>query len=93
MKKKRLSISYKKERVVLSDVLPYEIPVIFSNRYFYKFLVEHLVSFDSKGLVIKWESSSDTVRDIIKLLFKANKIISDNSSGPCTDCDKKKNMH
>lgn len=31
-------IGYSKERVVLSDVLPYETPLIFSNRYFYHYL-------------------------------------------------------
>ncbi|KJD34995.1 reverse transcriptase [Tamlana sedimentorum] len=37
--KKKIPISYSKERVVLSDVLPYETPVTFSNRYFYKYLI------------------------------------------------------
>ncbi len=36
--RKKLKIPYTKERVVLSDVLPYEVPLIFSNRYFYKLL-------------------------------------------------------
>ena len=39
-KKKKIPIKYGEERVVLSDTLPYEIPLIFSNRYFYKFLRE-----------------------------------------------------
>lgn len=39
MKKKYVS-NNKKQRVILSDILPYEIPVIFSNRYFYRFLVK-----------------------------------------------------
>lgn len=37
--KKKIPITYSKERVVLSDILPYETPVTFSNRYFYKFLI------------------------------------------------------
>jgi hypothetical protein len=36
--RKKLKIPYTKERVVLSDILPYEAPLIFSNRYFYKLL-------------------------------------------------------
>lgn len=36
--RKKFKIPYTKERVVLSDVLPYEVPLIFSNRYFYKLL-------------------------------------------------------
>lgn len=33
-------IKYEKERVLLSDILPYEIPLFFSNRKFYDFLVK-----------------------------------------------------
>ena len=40
--RKKIPITYSKERVVLSDVLPYETPVTFSNRYFYKYLLESL---------------------------------------------------
>ncbi|WP_369176662.1 hypothetical protein [Candidatus Thiodubiliella endoseptemdiera] len=29
--KKKEKIAYKKERVVLSDILPYEVPAIFNN--------------------------------------------------------------
>lgn len=39
--RKKVPITYSKERVVLSDVLPYETPVTFSNRYFYKYLLKH----------------------------------------------------
>jgi hypothetical protein len=34
--RRKQKIQYPKERVILSDVLPYEIPLIFSNRYFFK---------------------------------------------------------
>ena len=37
-KRRKIRLKYKKERVLLSDVLPYELPVIFTNRYFYRFL-------------------------------------------------------
>ena len=39
--RKKVPISYSKERAVLSDVLSYETPVTFSNRYFYKYLIKH----------------------------------------------------
>ena len=39
------SIKYSLERVVLGDVLPYETPIIFSNRYFYDFLVKYIVKY------------------------------------------------
>lgn len=41
MRRKKIRLRYKKERVVFSDVLPYELPLIFSNRYFYRFLVRN----------------------------------------------------
>ncbi len=68
---KKYPIKYKKERVVLSDVLPYEIPVIYSNRYFYKFLTEYKVKIDSKKLTVSWENKkNDEVPDeVIKLFF------------------------
>ena len=38
--RKVIPIKYSIERVVLSDVLPYETPVTFSNRYFYQYLLK-----------------------------------------------------
>ena len=43
MRRKKIKLRYKKERVVFSDVLPYELPFIFTNRYFYRFLVKNEV--------------------------------------------------
>ncbi len=43
--KHKKSIKYSLERVVLGDVLPYETPIIFSNRYFYDFLVKYIVKY------------------------------------------------
>lgn len=40
-RRKKIKLQYKKERVVFSDILPYELPIIFSNRYFYRFLVNN----------------------------------------------------
>jgi hypothetical protein len=39
--KRKKRIKYSRDRVVLSDTLPYETPITFSNRYFYKFLSEN----------------------------------------------------
>ncbi|QEC77101.1 antiviral reverse transcriptase Drt3b [Mucilaginibacter ginsenosidivorax] len=46
-KKKIIDINYSKERVVLSDVLPFETPLIFSNRHFYNFLKQHSFMLDN----------------------------------------------
>lgn len=40
--RKKIKLSYCKERVLFSDVLPYECPIIFSNRYLYRFLAKYL---------------------------------------------------
>ena len=41
-KRKKIKLSYSKERVLFSDVLPCECPIIFSNRYLYRFLAKYL---------------------------------------------------
>lgn len=41
-KRKKIKLSYSKERVLFSDVLPYECPIIFSNRYLYRFLAKYV---------------------------------------------------
>lgn len=67
MKRNKRPIKYKKERVVLSDVLPFEIPVTFSNRHFYDFLIKNKIELlDNK---IKWDKNENTLNTIIKLLF------------------------
>ena len=47
-KKRLVAITNDKNRVILSEVLPYETPVIFSNRYFYKFLVKNGIFLTTK---------------------------------------------
>ena len=45
MKRKTIRLKYKKQRAVWSDVLPYELPLTFSNHYFYDFLLDYDVEF------------------------------------------------
>lgn len=66
-KKKALSINFPIERVVLSDVLPYEVPIVFSNRYFYKFLCNHSVKFH--GNTISWNRNDEALDSLIKILL------------------------
>lgn len=72
------TIDYKKERVVLSDVLPYEIPPFFSNRYFYHFLVKNKVSIidveDKKQIRFKKDDNGIT-KNLIRILFGIDKNI------------------
>ncbi len=67
MKKNKRVIKYKKERVILSDVLPYEIPVTYSNRHFYDFLTKNKI--ELKNHTINWEVSDPTLNEIIRLIF------------------------
>ena len=41
-RRKKIKLNYSKERVLFSDVLPYECPIIFSNRYLYRFFAKYL---------------------------------------------------
>lgn len=38
---KKVKLKYGKERVLFSDILPYETPLTFSNRYFYRFITKY----------------------------------------------------
>jgi len=67
-KNRRKNIGYKKERVVLSDVLPYEIPPFFSNRHFYNFLIDNKVCLIGNQLRFKKEQTHILER-LIRILF------------------------
>ena len=75
MKRKRIKLRYKKERVVFSDVLPYELPITFTNRFFYRFLVKNEVEYEINLLDVKkgtlsWKPNiSDGAKQVLALLF------------------------
>lgn len=69
MRKKRKYIKYSKERVLLSDVLPYEIPITFSNRYLFEFISENKIEFSENNTHISWKGDDEAIETIIKLLF------------------------
>ncbi|WP_286861653.1 antiviral reverse transcriptase Drt3b [Proteiniphilum sp. UBA5510] len=74
MKRKKIELKYKKERVIFSDVLPYETPLIFSNRHFYRFLVKYKIKTEDNKLY--WDTRMpDGAFESLKLLFgiSANK--------------------
>lgn len=66
-RKKALSINFPVERVVLSDVLPYEVPIVFSNRYFYRLLCEHDIKFN--GNRISWRYSDEVLDNLVKMVL------------------------
>lgn len=87
MKKKKLRLRYKKQRVVLSDVLPYELPITFTNRYFYRFLVKNGVNYSIDPLnlsqgKLSWNAEiSVGAKQILDLLFLPK-------GGSVMSCDK-----
>lgn len=76
MSKKKKYIQYPKERAILSDVLPYEIPITFSNRYLYRFLVNNNILLNTKDKVVFSNSyvNDDLIafNEILRILFHHN---------------------
>ena len=73
-KRKKVKLSYSKERVLFSDVLPYECPIIFSNRYLYRFLAKYLwvrEKGSNKETLLKQKKRTDEkdVNAFVALLF------------------------
>jgi len=72
MKRKKIPINYSNERVILSDVLPFEIPITYSNRHFYNFLVKNkikvVINTDGSKKVV-WQDENPFIGEILKLLF------------------------
>lgn len=68
-KKTKKPISYSIERALLSDVLPYETPIIFSNQHFYQILVNHKIKFQNDS--ISWINCKDNliIKRLIAILF------------------------
>lgn len=75
MSKRKKYIKYPKERVILSDVLPYETPITFSNRHFYKFLLNFGITYNGSSIKFKNNlrgNDKDAFDCLLKLLFCEN---------------------
>jgi hypothetical protein len=73
MRKSKNNLKYSKHSVVLSDTLPYETPLTFSNRHFYNFLKDNCISLNiqDKKQVVEYMSINDPALDVVvKLLFQ-----------------------
>lgn len=67
MAKKALSINFPIERAVLSDFSPFEVPITFSNRHFYSFLIKQNLKHDGKNF--SWISDGDETNKLILLML------------------------
>ncbi|MDH0674396.1 RNA-directed DNA polymerase [Empedobacter sp. GD03861] len=73
-RKKGHNIGYKKERVVLSDILPYEVPPFFSNRHFYNFLVKNKIVINEDNRTIQFKKDhTGVLKRLIQTLFGIEK--------------------
>lgn len=75
-KKVKKPIKYTINRIILSDTLPYETPLTFSNRHFYNFLNNHDICLTESGKkdnkqTVEFKAPQDTALVyILKLLFQ-----------------------
>lgn len=69
--KKKKYIKFKKERVILSDILPFEVPVTFTNRHFYSYLLSCKIKLDGEKISIN-KNNTPANQEIVKLLFGIN---------------------
>lgn len=67
MKRKRKQLKFKKARVILSDILPYEIPITYSNRHFYDFLITNKVQLVNGKIYVG--NTDAVVQETLKLLL------------------------
>lgn len=67
MAKRRVSLTHRKQRSVLTDMLPFEVPPTFSNRGFYRFLRENSVEIEKKHL--RWICETEALDRTMRLLF------------------------
>ena len=67
MSRNRTKLQNRRQRPVLSDTLPFELPVAFTNRHFFEVLVRYNVHIVDESN-IKWECDDDSLDDFIYLV-------------------------
>ena len=67
MAKRRVSLTHRKQRSVLTDMLPFEVPPTFSNRGYYRFLRDNSIEIENGQL--RWICGNDALDRTMRLLF------------------------
>lgn len=67
MTKRRISLTNRKQRSVLTDMLPFEVPPTFSNRGYYRFLVDNSIEIEKGQL--HWICETPALDRTMRLLF------------------------
>ena len=65
--RKKIYLRYRKERCLLSDVLPYEVPLTFTNKHFYDFLQLNRVEFENDK--VRWKAGDEVLDHIMRMMF------------------------
>ena len=71
MSKRSVALNHRKQRAVLTDMLPFEVPPTFSNRGFFAFLRDHRVEFERNQL--RWKDGGSALDCTMRLLFGIKK--------------------
>ncbi len=72
MRRKRERLHSRRQRPVLSDTLPFEVPASFGNRHLFDLLREYDVQVI--GNAVRWECDADTIDDAIYVLTGIDRI-------------------
>jgi hypothetical protein len=67
MAKRRVSLTHRKQRSILTDMLPFEVPPTFSNRGYYRFLRNNSIEIEQGYL--RWICETDDLDRTMRLLF------------------------
>lgn len=67
MSRQRVSLTHRKQRAVLTDMLPFEVPPTFSNRGYFRFLRKHSIEIE-KGQLL-WVCDTTDFDQTLRLLF------------------------
>lgn len=67
MAKRRVSLTHRKQRAVLTDMLPFEVPPTFSNRGYYRFLRNNSIEIEKGQL--RWICETTDLDRTMRLLF------------------------
>lgn len=67
MAKRRVSLTHRKQRSVLTDMLPFEVPPTFSNRGYYRFLRNNRIEIEKRQL--RWICETTDLDRTMRLLF------------------------
>jgi len=67
MSKRRVSLTHRKQRPVLTDMLPFEVPPTFSNRGYYRFLRSNCIEIEKNQL--RWICDTAALDQTMRILF------------------------